>query len=172
MKDKKPIPCFMDFEASSLDIPASYPIEVAWLNSTGSIEAYLINPEPIATWHNWEPASQEIHGISREYLIENGKPPAWVARRMNESLSGQTVYWDGGIYDSHWCAMLFTAAEMVPTFYSGDVQQLWYDALPVEYWKRDKSGSTAFDKLQEQARLTIRVITLFSRKNFISSPQY
>ncbi|HKJ88828.1 MAG TPA: hypothetical protein VKA48_10010, partial [Gammaproteobacteria bacterium] len=38
------LPCFLDFEASGLRMPDSYPIEVAWSLPHATVEAYLITP--------------------------------------------------------------------------------------------------------------------------------
>lgn len=98
-------PVFMDFEASSLS-KDSYPIEVAWSNTDGSIESYLIRPEP--NWTHWdEHAEIEFHGISRNELMEKGLPVEWVVGRMRGKLKGQYVYVDGGEFDAAWCERLF-----------------------------------------------------------------
>lgn len=98
-------PVFMDFEASGLS-KDSYPIEVAWSNTDSSIESYLIRPEP--SWTHWdEHAEVEIHGISRDDLMEKGLPVEWVVGRMRGKLMGQYVYVDGGEFDAVWCEKLF-----------------------------------------------------------------
>lgn len=98
-------PVLMDFEASGLS-KDSYPIEVAWSNTDGSIESYLIRPEP--TWTHWdEHAEHEIHGISRDELMEKGLPVEWVIGRMRGKLKDQYVYVDGGDFDAVWCEKLF-----------------------------------------------------------------
>ncbi|MCI0486080.1 MAG: hypothetical protein L0229_05720 [Blastocatellia bacterium] len=106
----KPIPSFLDFEASSLS-PYSYPIEVAWNLADGSIESHLISPETIMHWTDWDPESEKIHTIPRQELIAHGKPPAWVCERMNEQLSGKTVYSDAPRFDGRWLMKLFSVYE-------------------------------------------------------------
>ena len=84
---------FLDCEASSLDETASYPIEVAWGHvTTGLITSYLSNPAAIASWTDWDPASQAIHGLSRAYLAEHGLHPRLVAEALVRDLRGQPVY--------------------------------------------------------------------------------
>ena len=103
---EKDRPLFMDFEASGLDTRQSYPIEVAWSNADGSIESYLIRPEP--GWTYWDNLAEvEIHGISREQLFDEGLPVEWVVGRMRGKLKGQAVYVDGGEMDAFWCHRLF-----------------------------------------------------------------
>lgn len=97
---------FMDFEASGLDKQKSYPIEVAWSNTDGSIESYLIRPEP--SWTYWDNLVEvEIHGISREQLFDEGLSAEWVVGRMRGKLKDQAVYVDGGEMDMFWCQRLF-----------------------------------------------------------------
>ena len=64
----KELPSFIDFEASSLS-DKSYPMEVAWSLSDGSIEARLISPEGISQWTDWSKDAQAVHGIRREDLL-------------------------------------------------------------------------------------------------------
>jgi hypothetical protein len=111
-----PTPLFLDFEASSL-ASASYPIEVAWSRADDSVESHLISPAGIMAWTDWSIVAQRLHGLSREQLLTDGRPPAWVARRMNEQLAGQTLYSDNPDYDGFWLEELFRkAAGLKPAF--------------------------------------------------------
>jgi len=66
------MPRFLDIEASSLS-NISYPIEIAWFDGQGNIESYLISPNPIGEWTDWDYYAQhEIHGISRAMCSEKG----------------------------------------------------------------------------------------------------
>ncbi|MFA9462415.1 hypothetical protein [Thiohalorhabdus methylotrophus] len=74
---------FLDCEASSLDEWHSYPIEVAWGSvTTGTIHSYLIGPTGMADWTDWDPAAQDVHGLSRALLAEHGLPPRQVAEEV------------------------------------------------------------------------------------------
>jgi len=44
-------PAFIDFEASSLDLIASYPIEVGVCLANGEVRSWLI--EPHVLWQDW-----------------------------------------------------------------------------------------------------------------------
>lgn len=100
-------PLFMDFEASSLDLEHSYPIEVAWSDDNGRIESHLIKPERL--WCDWDDYAEDvIHGISREQLRDEGKTADWVVNRMTEVLSDKTLHVDGGQFDWFWCQRLFS----------------------------------------------------------------
>jgi hypothetical protein len=74
---------FVDLEASSLE-PSSFPIEVAWVDENGQGEGYLVRPESL--WlvdpSAWSPQAERLHGISLAQLAAEGKPAAWVARRV------------------------------------------------------------------------------------------
>jgi hypothetical protein len=103
------LPTFIDFEASSLK-SASYPIEVAWNDPTGAIEAHLISPAGIDRWMDWSVEAEQLHGIPRATLLTDGKPPSWLCRRMNHQFAGTVVYSDGPEYDQMWLATLFAVS--------------------------------------------------------------
>lgn len=111
------MPVFLDLEASSL-ASGSYPIEVAWGQTPETIESYLISPEYISSWTDWSPVSERLHGIPRTQLLDQGKPPSWVAKRMNDALGDQTVYSDNPDYDRHWLDELFKKAKIGPIRFS------------------------------------------------------
>jgi len=54
--DNQALPCFLDFEASSLR-DSSHSIEVAWSLEDGVVEAYLI--KPAWDWSDWDYRIQE-----------------------------------------------------------------------------------------------------------------
>jgi hypothetical protein len=118
-----PIPCFLDFEASSLAME-SYPIEVAWSLEDGSIESHLISPASVVDWTDWDAEAEKVHGIPRDEIIAHGKPPAWVCQRMNEQLAGKTLYTDAPRFDGRWLARLFEACSMEPRFDIDDSDNL------------------------------------------------
>lgn len=120
------LPIFIDVEASSFS-GDSYPIEIAW-NIDANIENHLLNPYFIKEWVDWDPASQAVHGLSRNYLSEHGKDPLSVAKRMNQVLSGQDVYSDAAEYDVHWIDQLFKATGLKRQFYIRD----FFSLLPIE----------------------------------------
>jgi len=101
------IPFFLDFEASSLS-PQSYPIELAWNLSDGTIESYLISPRGIESWTDWDPEAEQIHHISKEVLLSGGQPPAAVCKRVKAQLAGRPVYCDAPSFDGMWLAKLFS----------------------------------------------------------------
>lgn len=91
------MPCIGDIEASGLSL-VSYPIEIAWSLSDGSIRSRLIRTHE--NWGDyWDPAAEALHQISPEMLRAEGFLVADVALEMNRDLSGETVYFDGSDYD-------------------------------------------------------------------------
>jgi len=119
-------PCIIDFEASGLG-PSSYPIEVAWSLSDGSIKEHLINPDTAPTaedWTGWDWNSQAVHGLAREYLLAHGENALAVASRMNESLRGTKVYSDNVAMDGFWCERLFCCVDFEMEFEILDYYEL------------------------------------------------
>lgn len=106
----------LDFEASGLG-PRSYPIEVAWKNaSSGEVDAFLINPDSGDDWQYWDEFAEEMHGLDRDDLCQQGISVVDAAQRMNEKLAGKSVISDAWEFDHFWLTRLFDAAKLQPTF--------------------------------------------------------
>ncbi len=146
----KDVPVFLDFEASSL-ASASYPIEVAWNLPNGSIESYLISPAETSRWTDWSLKAQEIHGISPDELVADGKIPAWVCRRMNEQLAGRIVYTDAPDYDGMWLAELFSEYWDEPKFELRHIDGLLVSIVCPEITGRVQ-GLARIEEIKEEAR--------------------
>jgi hypothetical protein len=97
---------FIDFEASSLG-RRGYPIEVAWVFENGASETFLISP--IAKWTDWDPASEAIHGITRDHLAASGVPADIAARRLLDDMEGQEVFSSAPSWDGKWLSALLRA---------------------------------------------------------------
>jgi hypothetical protein len=139
---------FIDFEASSLN-SKSYPIEVAWSNSDGSIESYLIKPEP--EWIDWdEYVETEIHHISRKQL-EEGKSVSWVTNRMNEVLIDQFLYTTGYVDDLFWCEKLFDAAGEYMLFQLDDAINVFSDEI--EHKSNDIGDLKEKNRIRQQIEI-------------------
>lgn len=106
-------PCFIDFEASSLDLICSYPIEVGVCLPDGAIHSWLLRPAPL--WTDWSEDACAIHGISRQQLQQEGVNVVDVAHALNELLP-EHVYCDAWTFDSFWLHRLFRAAKLQPAF--------------------------------------------------------
>lgn len=114
--------CFCDFEASSLSVD-SYPISFGWHSEASKGEFYIA---PQDDWVDWNDKSEKIHGISRDWLIKNGKPARVVAQKLNEALSGRVLVSDCARFDKMWLKRLYAAAELQPSFKLVDVESLSY----------------------------------------------
>ncbi|WP_328185385.1 3'-5' exonuclease [Marinobacter sp. OP 3.4] len=123
-------PAFIDFEASSLDLIASYPIEVGLCLPDGSLHSWLIKPHVL--WHDWSDSAEQIHGISRDTLKAEGLSVRQVAHHLNELLDGE-VFCDAWTFDSFWLHRLYRAADMRPTFQLESVSLLLSPAQ-VHHW--------------------------------------
>ena len=106
-------PVILDIEASGFG-KGSYPIEVGFALPDKSAHCFLI--KPIDEWTHWNIGAEEVHGISREMLMEKGRPITEVAEQLNHYLANKTVYSDGWGYDLSWVSLLFSAADMTMNF--------------------------------------------------------
>jgi len=107
-------PIFMDFEASSLDLVASYPVEVGICMADGSAQGWLLRPHVL--WLDWSEEAQSVHGISRQRLMEEGHEIRSVAQALNQKLGTEKVYCDAWTFDSFWLHRLYKGARLKPTF--------------------------------------------------------
>lgn len=126
----EPSPAFIDFEASSLDLIASYPIEVGICLPDGTLHSWLIRPHVL--WQDWSESAEKIHGISRQTLEQEGVPVSEVAASLNSLLSGP-VFCDAWTFDSFWLHRLFRAANIRAEFQLESVSML-LDVDQVRRW--------------------------------------
>lgn len=99
----------LDIEASGLG-DESYPIEVAWINRANCSrwDSFLIRPAE--GWTHWDAVAEQLHGIPRETLFEQGLDVEEAVGRLDEALAGETVYSDGVQSDRPWMMRLYRAA--------------------------------------------------------------
>lgn len=106
-------PIILDIEASGFG-KGSYPIEVGFALPDKTTHCYLI--KPIGEWTHWNIGAEEVHGISRDILMEKGLPVKEVAEHLNDHLANKTVYSDGWGYDLSWVSLLFSVADIRMNF--------------------------------------------------------
>ncbi|MAL97934.1 hypothetical protein [Hydrocarboniclastica marina] len=116
-----PIPTFIDFEASSLDLVASYPIEVGICTGSGQVDSWLIRP--FVLWKDWSESAQRIHGICPSTLAEEGLEISQVIERL-DTLLPPVVYCDAWTFDSFWLHRLYKPTGKRPAFQLESVSTL------------------------------------------------
>jgi len=109
-------PLFIDFEASSLNLVDSYPIQVGFVGKNKVIQKYFINPKSVHSWTDWSANAEKVHQFPRDYVIQHGLHPHEVAAILNKELMDRHVYCNGYDNDLFWCDRLFTAANETPSF--------------------------------------------------------
>ena len=114
-------PIFMDFEASSLDLVASYPIEVGLCMADGSLHSWLIKPHVL--WRDWSESAEAIHGISREQLLEEGQEIDTVIEAL-DALVPEVAFCDAWTFDSFWLHRLYHALHRKPRFHLESVSMM------------------------------------------------
>ncbi|WP_018294573.1 hypothetical protein [Mariprofundus ferrooxydans] len=127
MANKQSLPWILDIEASGIH-EDSYPIQVAWSNGLARHSCF-VKPEP--SWLQWDAIAEELHGIQRSFLLENGLAVQQVARIMNEQLYGRTLYSDAIQFDLAWCKRLFDAAGIDMGFEMADFWLLLVPYVPM-----------------------------------------
>jgi len=149
------LPIFLDVEASSLNMD-SYPIEIAWSDNNGSIESHLINPYSVEYWTDWDYNAQQIHGISRKQLREEGISPQKLCHRMKNSIArGEIIYADGGHFDKNWIDALFQEGTQLG-YAKFDI--VHSDAVMLPLLQKIESDNRKCWQLYEQLKLEARRI--------------
>lgn len=152
-----PITHFVDFEASGI-APDSYPIEIAVVHPGGEYQALI---RPVRYWQHWSYDAQDMHQISRDQLVAEGKPAADIAQQLNELFSGQYLVSDAR-EDSYWFEALYDAAELDPTFTVATVEQVVgpehaaaiYYQMPIKRGHRALADATALrDTIERHYRI-------------------
>ncbi len=113
----------IDIEASGLHID-SYPIEVAILLN-GKLYSWLIKPE--YSWKYWSKTAENMHGISKEELLQKGLPARQVADELNNTLGATNglLYSDASEWDAGWLRKLYEDVGAIPYFYILPIQDLF-----------------------------------------------
>lgn len=119
--DPSDTPITIDVEASGFG-RGSYPIEVGLALADGARHCYLV--APARNWNHWDPAAERLHGISRDVLLNHGRPIADIASHLNTLLRRRTVYSDAWSHDMSWLGKLFDAANVLQAFRIADINEL------------------------------------------------
>jgi len=130
-------PIFIDFEASSLDLVSSYPIEVGICLPNGEVKSWLIKPHVM--WRDWSEKAARVHGISKEELQSDGLEISRVTRELNEILSGP-VYCDAWAFDSFWSHRLFKAGKVKPIFELDSITSI-LKPDEIDQWQDIRAGA-------------------------------
>lgn len=127
-KSKSKRIAFIDFEASSLDLGSSYPIEVGYCTLESGPESWLIIPEN--NWADWDKEAELVHQYKRADLFKYGLPIQEVVTNVNNALEGFLVLCDGGCHDQYWNRMMFSVAGQKQTYHIDDFWKAVDDYLP------------------------------------------
>lgn len=119
MGDTAPITHYVDFEASGI-APDSYPVEIAIVHPAGEYASLI---KPVHYWTHWSYDAQDMHGITREQLLDEGKPAATIASELNELFAGQYLVSDARA-DSYLFETLYDAAGLDPAFAVASIEQI------------------------------------------------
>jgi len=126
------MPTIIDLEASGFGTN-SYPIEIGVALADGRTVCYLICPQ--ADWDHWDPSCEELHGLTRDQLLQFGRPAVEVANNLNQLLGTQTVYSDAWGYDLAWLSLLFECAG-VRQYFKLDALQSLFNERQYAMWNQ------------------------------------
>lgn len=125
---------FVDFEASGI-APDSYPIEIAVVSMDAEYQALI---RPVYYWTHWSWDAQDMHGISREALLD-GLEPGIIAAQLNATFSGAKLCSDSP-QDGFWLETLYEAAGVEPSFKLLPLESFIGRSAASEIYRRLPSG--------------------------------
>ena len=113
----------IDLEASAFPLPGSYPVEVALaFVESGTVRSWLIRPtEQWLTRGFWDPASENVHGISVEKLLSEGHAIEEVQMELAAAAVGHRVFSDAVGSDGYWLRALYGGP---PPFNVGNIYEV------------------------------------------------
>lgn len=131
-------PYIIDIEASGLG-NGSYPIEIGLALEPGDRFCSLI--KPAEGWVHWDEQAETVHRISRDTLLEHGRPITDVARDMNRLLGGRVVYSDAWGLDNTWVIELFATAGVRQNFMVSPIEMILTEDQ-IDIWSGTRDAVT------------------------------
>jgi len=86
----------------------SYPIAVAWRLLRSGPEQHLLI-RPIDAWRGWQRDAEKIHKLTRQRLLDEGRPVDEVAAALSRDLGQAKIFSDTVGLDQAWLDLLFGA---------------------------------------------------------------
>lgn len=161
------LPAVLDIEASGFGRD-SYPIEIGYVLPDGGGYCTLIRPE--AHWIHWDPQAQQLHGIARDTLLRHGRSTLDIARHMNQTLRGQTVYSDGWANDYSWIGALFDAAGLTPSFHIDNLRALLSDSEAALWHQIKAQVAGELNLRRHRASADARLLQMTLRRVHATAP--
>jgi len=147
----------LDIEASGIHAE-SYPIEIGISLPDGKTWCSLI--KPAESWTFWSKEAEDIHGISYDELMTNGKSPTEVAGKLNGLLKSSTAYSDCWVLDQPWLTTLFQQAGIVQSFTLLDMMHLMEEAPYTKLVETKHHIALSLDLARHRASNDARILQL------------
>lgn len=145
----------MDVESSGSEADkGSFPVSIGVAGPEGRSWGRLICP--LEYWTHWDDAAEELHGLSRDKLIDDGQDPFLVCRSMNLEFKGQTLLIDAGS-DKRWVDKLFNDVGVKRAFEIVNITDV-FDADVVAAIYEEALERVFPNNSQEDARIMYQII--------------
>ncbi|WP_338924136.1 hypothetical protein V0M98_38625 (plasmid) [Pseudomonas silesiensis] len=126
---------FMDVESSGSEKDdGSFPISIAVAGSEGAVWSWYVCP--LEDWTHWDSAAEDVHGLSRDFLIAEGQDPYLLSRILNRLFRGKALLVRSEA-EHAWVKQMFGTVQVKLTFeivtlcqaYDGETVQGIDDAI-------------------------------------------
>lgn len=145
----------MDVESSGSEADrGSYPVSIGVAGPDGLAWGRLICP--LEHWTHWDDSAEELHGLSRDKLIDDGQDPFLVCRSMNLEFKGKSILIDAEC-DRRWVEKLFNDVGVKMAFHMVMISEIFdADTVAAIY---DEALERIFpNNSQEDARIMYQII--------------
>ncbi|MFH1153948.1 MAG: hypothetical protein V1793_09030 [Pseudomonadota bacterium] len=129
-------PNIIDVEASGFG-QYSYPIEIGLALTAGKRYCSLIFPA--LDWTYWDGEAEKVHCVTRDLLIQRGRPIQDIAWELNDLLENTTIYSDGWVVDKPWVTRLFDSARVPQRFFISPIETLLTEPQ-MDIWHQTKEN--------------------------------
>lgn len=167
----------LDIESSGLS-SQSYPIEIGVclsVNNSCIEKNWLIKPEN--SWVQdleWSLQSESKHGISKEYLINNGISAIDVCHDLNKTFDNKTLMVDTSQHDLRWINFLFNYFEIDRSF---NIEYIFNDEhimdiiskVPIELFETKQNILIKEHKIREHRALDDAKLNFLLINHFLNS---
>ena len=125
----------MDVESSGSEKDdGSFPISIAVAGPEGAAWSWYVCP--LEDWTHWDSAAEDVHGLSRDFLIAEGQDPYLLSRILNRLFRGKTLLVRSEA-EQAWVKQMFGTVQVKLTFeiftlgqaYDGETVQGIDDAI-------------------------------------------
>jgi hypothetical protein len=152
----------LDFEASAL--VDGYPVSVGIAASDGRLYYRIIKPHPEWAGMRWDPVSERIHGLTRDFVEANGISVDYVMAELNVLFRDDVLVSDNPPFEWRWLQLLIEFGRPA-TF---QLSRIEAGAILAEEAATSRISTAELREVRRQMGLMMRHHALFDAAGWIA----